>query len=172
MKHEVFNKCNLEIVDSDITFELAYADECVPAENYNDIIEADVLLYPNKFCRENIHNCFPEQTMYFYNYLKEEATKQDVTVDICASDENYLELELHSDLANLPHLIVTSIALPIVTKLIASYLYDLWKKRKTDLNTNIKITVEDNGIAKCIKYEGDAKYFESAMETVRNKIFG
>lgn len=171
MKHEVFDKCSIEIVDSDLTFKLAYADECVPTENYNDIIKADVLLYPNKFSREDIPICFPEQTMYFFNYLKEEARKENVIVDICASDENYLELELHTDLVTIASIVTTSVALPIVTKIIASYLYDLWKNRKTELNTKIKITVDSNRKAKCIKYEGDAKYFEASMASIDKHIF-
>lgn len=71
-------------------------------------------------------------------------------------------------------LIVQYAILPIVTSMIASYLYDKVKsmnKGKSETNTNVHIIVEKNGKSKKIDYEGTIENFEDAMKTVEKTIF-
>lgn len=171
MLHESGEKQEIQIIDSEITFEHVYQGDNIPLELQTEIKNADVLLLPYKDVRGTKGYCFPEQTFEFFDYLKKNAKLQDVGVDICISDEQYKELELHADVLNIAQIIVTCGVLPIVTGIISCYLYDKLKQRKTELNTNVTITVEQKGKSKTIHYDGKAECFESAMKSIQEHIF-
>lgn len=83
-------------------------------------------------------------------------------------------MELHADIVYVATLVVQYTVLPIVTSMIASYLYDKVKsmnKEKDETNTNVHIIVEKNGKSKKVDYEGSIDNFEKAMKTVEKTIF-
>ena len=137
------------------------------SENINN---SDILLLPYEDFK-GFKNCFPEQTYQFYSFLKKEAVKHDLSVEIAASDEEYKELELHADVVNISDIIIQWTLFPIVTGMVSAYFYDLLKKRKRKLNGNIKISVEKKGKTKTISYEGDIESFERAMKSINESIF-
>jgi hypothetical protein len=56
--------------------------------------------------------------------------------------------------------------LPIVTGLIANYLSEKMKSRRTGLKVKVNLIVESNGKSKKVSYEGDADKFESAIKAI------
>lgn len=65
----------------------------------------------------------PKFINIFLNHIKDTEFK----LEICSSDEDYKELELHADLINIVNIIVNSAAYSIVIGLITNYLYDKLK---------------------------------------------
>jgi len=132
---------------------------------------ADILLLPYADFR-GYQNClFPEQTYQFYTHLMKEAKKQSLTVDLAVSYEDYKEIELHADVVNIADVLIQWVLFPVVTGMISTYLYDLVRQRKKKINANIKISVEKNGKAKTIHFEGDIENFERAMKSIDETIF-
>lgn len=75
----------------------------------------------------------------------------EIKTEICIDDDKFEKLELHADIVYVATLIVQYAVLPIVTSMIASYLYDKVKsmnKEKDETNTNVHIIVEKNGKSK------------------------
>lgn len=135
------------------------------------IKKADILILPYEGFRDRSDYLFPEETYKLYDYLKENTLSNSITVEICSSDEEYKELELHADVINIAQIIVNSSAYAIVVGLITNYLYDKLKHyNKKDINANVSITVETNGKSKTIRYEGSIENFESAMKSVDEHI--
>jgi len=134
------------------------------------IQNADILLLPHEDFKGH-KNCFPEQTSQFYSFLKKEAVKHDISVDIGASDEDYKELELHADVVNIAEILVQWTLFPIVTGILSTYLYDLVMQRKMKMYVNVKISVENKGKTMTIDFEGDIENFERTMKSIKENIF-
>ena len=86
-------------------------------------------------------------------------------IDIATKDEDYVELAQHSDLVNLPTIIVTVVILPIIIGLITNYIYDRLKLDNSIVNCEIIIT-DEVGNGKLIKYNGPAKEYEETMSKI------
>jgi hypothetical protein len=170
MLHESSETNKLEIQDADTTFADIYTKPYFPKEYEDDVKKANVLLLPYPSFRDYNKPVFPEETQKFFGFLKE-SNEPDIITDICISDDDYLELELHDDLITLPILILDKAVLPVVTGLITSYLYEKKKARKTELKVKVTMTVVDGEKSKSISYEGDADKFESTLSTAKEKFF-
>lgn len=170
MLHESNEKSKVEIYSGSVTFKDVYQNDNLPSSILESIRNADIILLPHEDFKGH-KNCFPEQTTQFYSFLKKEAIKHDLSVDIGASDEDYKELELHSDVVNICELLIQWALFPIVTGMVSAYLYDLVKQRKMKMNAKVKISVEEKGILKTIDYEGDIENFEKAMKSIKENIF-
>lgn len=127
MSHESYGKSKVQIYDARVSFEDVYQKDTLSPDLLEHIKGADILLLPHEDFK-GFKNCFPEQTYQFYSFLKKEAAKQDLSVDIGASDEEYKELELHADVVNISEVLIQWTFFPIVTSMIAAYLYDLVKQ--------------------------------------------
>lgn len=173
MEHESNEISNLKIIDYTEGFEEIYQKPYIPEEFINDIKEANVLLVPSESFRDKKGLFFPEYTEEFFRYLKEKKD-DNLKVDIAVSDEDFNQLELHADVVNIPNLIIMSGFLPIVTSIIASYLYDKLKhedKSPKDINTNVDMIVEEDGNKKRVIYKGSIENFPKAMETLEDTLF-
>lgn len=171
MLHESDSEQKVRIIDVDVNFESVYAKDYTPQKYMDDIKEANVLIIPNEGFRERTGYFFPECTSEFYKFLKDQT---EIKTEICIDDDEFEKLELHADIVYVATLIVQYAVLPIVTSLIASYLYDKVKsmnKEKNATNTDVHIIVEKNGKSKRIDFEGSIDNFEEAMKTVEKTIF-
>lgn len=172
MRHEIEEKAQIYITDGLYTFEDIYNKPYTPKELIENIKKAEILFLPYEDFRERNEFLFAEETYKLYSYFLEHKQNADLNVDICSSDENYYELELHAEVINIPLLIVQWLVLPTVTSMIGSYLFGkMVKFMKNDMNTKVSITVEKDGKAKTIHYEGSAKDFESTMKSIDEHIF-
>ena len=171
MLHELLGENKIKIEECGISFEEMYNKPYFPKEYEEEIKKSNFLMIPEEGFRDCEEVLFPEETLKFYNYVKEHA-KEDIYPEICISDEDYKELELHADVLNIVQFIVCSIALPFAINMISSYVYDKVKSRKADLDVKVKINVEVKDGFKKITYEGSAKNFKSSMETVSKTLIG
>ncbi|ACV62395.1 hypothetical protein Dtox_1531 [Desulfofarcimen acetoxidans DSM 771] len=171
MLHGSSEKSKIQINDATVSFEDVYKAPNLSSELLEKIKTADILLLPYTDFK-GYQNClFPEQTYQFYTHLMNEAEKQSLSVDLAVSDEDYKEIELHADVVNIADILIQWVLFPIVTGMISAYLYDLVRQRKKKMNANVKITVEKNGKAKTVSFEGDIESFERAMKSLDETIF-
>ena len=99
---------------------------------------------------------------------------EEIETEICIDNDEFQKIELHADIIYVATLIVQYVVLPVVTSVIASYLYDKinsMNKEKKDSNASVHIIVEKNGKSKKIDYEGSIDNFEEAMKTLEQTIF-
>ncbi|AVX06613.1 hypothetical protein [Priestia megaterium] len=170
MLHESNKVNDIKIQDSKITFSDIYDKQYFPKEYEQDIKRANALLLPYENFRGFDKPIFPEETQKFFEYLKA-SEKTELTTDICISDEEYVELELHADLITLPLLILDKAVLPIVVGLITNYLTEKKIARKTEIKAKVDLTVVDGEKSKRISYEGDADKFEETLESAKHHFF-
>jgi hypothetical protein len=171
MLHESNEKSKVRISDASVSFNDVYQNPNLSPELLEKIKAADILLLPYADFR-GYQNClFPEQTYQFYTHLMKEAKKQSLSVDLAVSDEDYKEIELHADVVNIADILIQWVLFPLTINMVSSYLYDLVQQRKKKMNANIKITVEKNGKAKTVSFEGDIENFERAMKSIDETIF-
>ena len=171
MLHESDLEQKINVTDADINFESIYEKDYIPQKYIEDIKQANVLIIPNEGFRDKKGLFFPECTSEFYQFLK---STSEIKTEICIDDDKFEKLELHADIVYVATLIVQYAVLPIVTSMIASYLYDKVKsmnKEKDETNTNVHIIVEKNGKSQKIDYEGSIENFEETMKTVEKTIF-
>lgn len=173
MKHESYENSKVEINDG-LLFSEIYEKPYIPMELLSQIKEADILLLPYEGFRDRADYLFPEETSKVYQYFLNHIKDTEFKFEICSSDEDYKELELHADLINIVNIIVNSAAYSIVIGLITNYLYDKLKdynKKDTDVNANVNITIESKGKSKVISYEGSIENFERTMKSLDEHIF-
>lgn len=173
MKHESYEKSKIEITNG-ILFSEIYQKPYIPLNLIDKIKEADILLLPYEGFRGRTDYLFPEETYKVYEYLLDNIKDTELKLEICSSDEEYRELELHADVINIAHIIVNSTAYAIVIGIITNYLYDKLKdynKKDVDVNANVNITVESKGKSKSISYEGSIENFERAMKSLDEHMF-
>ncbi|WP_235847583.1 hypothetical protein [Paenibacillus tuaregi] len=165
--HESKEVSKIEVTDIELTFSDIYEKPYFPKEHAEEIQRANALIIPyDEGFRDHNNPLFPEESVVFFQYVQDASNGTEVTFDICASDEQFHELELHADLINIPNIIMTVVAFPIVTGLITNYLYDKMKSRRTDLKVKVNLIVETEGKSKRISYEGDADKFESTIKAI------
>lgn len=173
MKHESHENSKIQITDG-MLFSEIYQKSYIPINLIDEIKEADILLLPYEGFRDRNDFLFPEETYRVYQYFLDNIKDTELKLEICSSDEEYKELELHADVINIVHIIVNSTAYAIVIGIITNYLYDKLKdynKKSADVNVNVNITVESNGKSKMISYEGSIENFERAMKNLDKDIF-
>lgn len=173
MKHESDIEKMIDVVDTELSFESIYKKEYMPKEYENEIRSANVLLIPNESFRGYQGLFFPECTDELLDFMKEQKN-ENVKVDICISDKDFQKLELHADIVYIATMIVQSVVLPIVTNIIAAYLYDKLKKSNKspkETNIDVNVIVEKNGKSKMVHYQGSIENFEKTMKTIDETIF-
>lgn len=172
MKHESNEKCKLDISDGIYTFENIFEMPYIPRELMDSIKKSDILLLPYTNFKGREEKFFPEETYKFYDYLIEKGKENGLDSEICISDDEYNELELHADVINIANIIVQWAVFPVLASMVANYLCEKIKQyNKTDINTKVNISVEKNGKSKTIHYEGTIENFESAMKSIDEHIF-
>jgi hypothetical protein len=165
--HESKETSKIVITDVELTFNSVYEKSYFPKEYAEEVQRANALILPyEEGFRDHNDPLFPEGSVAFFQYVQDVSKGTEVTFDICASDEQFQELELHADLINIPNIIMTVIAFPIVTGLITNYLYDKMKSRRSGLKVKVNLIVETEGKSKQISYEGDADKFEQTIKAV------
>lgn len=173
MKHWISDNDTLNIQESDLTFDTVYSKEYIPKEFLDEIKNASMLLVPDEMFRERSGCFFPECTEEFLAYVQDNKNSE-ISIDICVSDEDFQRIELHADLITVSTLIVQWGVFPIVTSLIAAYLYDKIRKHNksaNESNTEVNIIVEKDKKAQKISYSGSIENFDRAMKTIDETIF-
>lgn len=120
-----------------------------------DLAAADVLIVPQKDFREGVPFAFHQDTPALYRFLVAELG--DLKIEICSSDEEYVEISLHSQSFRLSTILVTYAVAPLLINLLSSYVYDTLKAKPTD-SVELSLVVEDHE-CKSFKFafKGEAK---------------
>lgn len=170
MIHESNKVNNLVIVKSNLNFQEIYSKPYFPKALEEDLKKANLLLLPNENFRSDIGPVFPEQTMEFYQFMKN-FESNGLIGDICISDEDYTELELHADLATIAHIIVEQVALPLAVNLVSNYLAQkfLVPNDKEEAKIKVDITSVDGEKSEHISYEGDARKFAETLDSIKKR---
>ena len=157
------NEIQFQEETSNIEFESVIDKYSSDLELKKKLLMANVLIIPNEKNSKN-NNIFPVGTTELYRYLQQKSSNT-VKLDIATKDEDYVELAQHSDLVNLPTIIVTGAILPIIIGLITNYIYD---KLKSDNSTVISeiIIINERGDNKLIKYNGPANEYENTISKI------
>lgn len=174
MKHEIFYT-DLNVSDTDITFEEIYRKPYVPMEYIDDIKKANLLIIPNEGFRDEGDLLFPETTREFFEFLKEKAS-DGIVADIAISDDDFQRIELHSAVIEVAKIIVQWAVLPIATSMIAAFLYDLVQKyhrKPEDTSAKVQIITEETETKKSkkITYEGPVSGIKDALDQATKELF-
>lgn len=117
---------------------------------------ADILIVPLHEFRPGFKFVFHQDTPALYQYLKSTLADQ-MVVEICANDDEYLEIALHSNFLRLSRIVVSYVVAPVVLGLMTNYIYDELKAKPGD-TVELSLTVEDEQCkAFNFSFTGDAK---------------
>lgn len=174
MKHEIFDT-KINVSDSEITFEKIYEKDYIPQEYIDDIKNANFLLIPNNSYYEEGCLLFPETTRDFFDFVREQKDER-IIADIAISDEDFQCIELHSAIIEVAKVIVQWGVLPIVTSMIASFLYELVKKyhrNPEETSAKVQIITEETKTKKSkqITYEGPVSGIKDALDQATKELF-
>lgn len=170
MLHETNEEKKLSIENTGIKFESLNEDYELSEEIYLGLLNSNLVLLPTKE-RSEAKKFFPEQTINFFEFLKSNEKKYEIVVDIASNDQDYKELELHSNIVHISEILVKGPLFDIAVSLIASYLYDFLKsrnKKPSEINTHVTINVEVGEKEKTqkINFEGSIENFERTMKAL------
>lgn len=169
MLHESDKVNELIIKENTTTFDDIYLKDYFPKELSADIKKANLLILPYENFRDFDKPIFPEETMNFFHFVREKGDSSLIT-DICISDEEYSELELHADLIIVPMMIVSSFIVPVAVNVVSDYINSKRESRNKneDLKVKVTFTVVENDSSKTFEYEGDADKFAETFEQVKD----
>ena len=174
MQHEI-NKMSLTVDSLDLTFDDIYKKDYIPQDYLDEIKKANLLIIPTEHFRGMQEVVFPETTLDFYEYIKENSN-DDITADIAISDGKFLKMELHSAVITVATIIVQYVVLPIATGLISSFLYELVKKhhrKNEETSAEVNIIVEETKSKKTkkITYKGPISGIKQTLDNISDKLF-
>lgn len=133
----------------------------------NSLRDSDVVITPLLNFRDGIAVSFHQGTVSFLDYLSIGLQENHYKVEICAPDNEYYEIALHSRAHRLSNIVVTNIAAPLAVSLMASYIYDELKAKPNDtISTSITIEQADCKTSK-IEFDGNVKDFPLVIDEVK-----
>lgn len=156
----------VEVTDSLVTFESLRMKANLQDEDMQNIKSSNVLLVAEENFRDRKGKFYPENTFEFYKFLLDKTQNTKLKVDICCSDDEYCEVQLHNDIIRIVELIVEEPFYDILIGIISSYLFTkimAMRKSKKDVQTEITVNVEKKGKTKKIHYVGSSEDFEKTM---------
>jgi len=130
-----------------------------------EIAAANVLIVPERDFRNGIKYVFFQDTINLLNFFQTELNGK-LTVEICANDEEYLELALHSATFRISKILVEVIVAPLIVDLLSTYISDELKAKPTD-TVELSIVIEDHDCKSFeFKYKGEAKDLNQLSDKV------
>ncbi len=129
-----------------------------------EVANADILLVPKESFRDRTGTFYPVGTEEFLDFLRENAVRSGLKVDICAENSTYRELALHADVLNLAYLLVKEVALPLVAQLIVLYVSRHSWSSKTDRAVNFKIIVQKSSEGEPHGHQVEGKTLEISFD--------
>lgn len=135
------------------------------SKHKNEIRAADALIVPEKDFREGVPFVFHQDTMTLYQFIKTNLV-DGISVEVCADNEEYLEISLHSSSIRLSKIVISYVAAPVIMGLLTNYIYDHMKAKPTD-NVEASIVIEDNQCSAFkFDFKGEAKDFDLLADKV------
>lgn len=162
-------------VKTDICTRQAWMDMVqLPYELRDRVINAGLLIVPSQMVAQP--TAFMAGTMDLLAFLKSQLGDK---VEICISDDDYVELELNSRTLRLGKFLVVSVLLPVFLNLLSNYIHERIKENLIPLaqietvdfqkptEVSFTIAVEDStGKKKEFSYEGPAADFKEVSAEI------
>lgn len=124
--------------------------------HHAEIAAAEILIVPEKDFRDGVKYVFFQDTIKLLNFLQAELNGQ-LKVEICANDEEYLEIALHSATFRISKIFANVVVAPLIVGLLTTYIYDELKAKPSDA-VELSIVIEDQDCKSFeFKYKGEAK---------------
>ncbi len=157
----------LNFIESPIKFEALEELGVLPGTYVDEILNSDILVLPRIGEQRTKDKIFSEDSMGYFNELKNFTT--DVKVEICADDEDFKELSLHSDCVSLPMLLVTMFGFPIAVQFTWYYIQKklLTPTKLDDVTVDASIVLDEDGKARRLDFHGKAEDFEQIVTQVK-----
>lgn len=119
---------------------------------------ADGLIVPERNFRDGVPFVFHQDTTTLYKFLSTKLAGS-ISIEICANDEEYLEISLHSASFRLSGIVVSYVVAPLLIGLLTNYIYDELKAKPTD-SVEATLIVEDHECRSFkFAFKGEAKDF-------------
>lgn len=119
---------------------------------------ADGLIVPEKDFRDGVAFVFHQDTTTLCKFLSTRLAGS-MSIEICANDDEYLEISLHSASFRLSGIIVSYVLAPMLVNLLSNYIYDELKAKPTD-SVEVTLIVEDHECRNFkFAFKGEAKHF-------------
>ncbi|KVO99720.1 hypothetical protein WJ83_18775 [Burkholderia ubonensis] len=126
---------------------------------------AEILLVPEESQRDGVKYFFHQDTGALYQFLQEKLDGQ-VHVELCATDDEYVEVALHSSIHRIGAIVVTYAIAPLLVNLLSSYVYDSLHAKPNDV-VEATLIVEDHECkAFKFEYKGEVKDFQALTDKV------
>jgi hypothetical protein len=134
-------------------------------QHLDQLVAADALIVPEKDFREGVPFVFHQDTTILYKYLAEQLQGQ-IDIEICVSDDEYVEISLHSATFRISKIVMSYVAAPLIVGLLTNYLYDVLKAKPTD-TVEVSLVVENH---QCrgfrFDFKGEARDFHLLSDKV------
>jgi len=160
---------NIEIVNGAISFEEISGNTTIANELTTRVQNANALFFPDGDIFSFI---FRSGTMSLYKYFHSQAENTGLEIDIFSPEGHYAEQCSSPDIIVISNLLVQWAVLPIITGIVSSYIFkELEEHKKAEMEADIKITVEKDGVTKMICYKGSTKDFEKTLKVIYDVVF-
>jgi hypothetical protein len=142
------------------TFDSWINKEFIPENLRQTLSNASILIIPFEDLREAVEPVFPTGTAELFQYFQANLSEV-ISIDICISDEEYLEFSFNNNYKRLGKFMVAQIALPVFITVLSAYVYDKFIKEE---ESKPQIYVVDNSktinVNNHISTLPDKKYLE------------
>jgi hypothetical protein len=153
----------IAVEDTGQSFDFWLTRPFIPDALREQLSRANVLIVPTEGHRDFDGPVFPDGTESLLHYLRDSCSEE-ILVDICVDDDQYVELVLHDALVIVATIVVPNIVCPLVVNAVQKYLD---RNRRSNRETvKIQIVVDENGRARAISYEGPSADFERTLTGV------
>lgn len=118
----------LTITDSNENFSTWSTKGFVTEELRESISKASILIVPFEDLRDTPKPIFPIGTEEILSYFKKELPVEH-PIDICITDEDYLEFAFYSDYKRLGHFVIKAVAIQVFVGVLSPFIYDSYIKQ-------------------------------------------
>ncbi|MCB5953253.1 hypothetical protein LI951_14350 [Enterococcus sp. BWT-B8] len=134
------------------------------------INNSKLLLIPTRTVNEK--ELYPEGTGDFYRFLIDQDDSKELLAEFIVDDENYGELELHSDIVYLATMVFSGVVLPIIINVVSDYITEMRKRKNEEFDVEVSYIFEEDGgkTSKKITYKGKAENFDETMKSLKENF--
>ena len=130
---------------------------------------SNVLIVPFEGFRDLPYPVFPVQTVELFHLIKE-SNIQDISLDICIADKDYKELALHKDTIQIASFVVQYGVLPIITSIVANFIYKRLGSRFDRTNVKATMFIEKEKQTTFLEYDGPADAYEKTIMNIYENL--
>jgi hypothetical protein len=151
------SKENFEVSDGGIDFEQLVSN--APEEIAGTINEKAVVILPSHGTKDSFYS----GSLDTLDYLNEKG----INTDIYSNDEEYKELVLHGADIWLGTFFIKNFIIPIFCSVVAAYIFDKLKAKRTDMISLHFIVEKKDGSTSKVNFQGKVEDLDKALDAVK-----